>query len=60
MVLNATFNNISAILGQSDLLVEEPGVLGENLRPDLSVSHVTDKLYHIMLSQLETDSILRG
>jgi hypothetical protein len=30
MVLNATFNNISAILWQSVLLVEETGVPGEN------------------------------
>jgi hypothetical protein len=29
MVLNATFNNISAILWQSVLLVEETGVPGE-------------------------------
>ena len=36
MVFNATFNNISIILWQSVLLVEETGV--------------TDKLYHIMLS----------
>jgi hypothetical protein len=33
MVLNATFNNISAISWQSDLLVEETGVPGENHRP---------------------------
>ena len=37
MVFNATFNNISVILG------EESGILGENM------SYVTDKLYHIML-----------
>jgi hypothetical protein len=30
MVLNATFNNISAISRRSVLLVEETGVLGEN------------------------------
>jgi len=30
MVFNATFNHISVILGQSDLLVEETGVPGEN------------------------------
>jgi hypothetical protein len=33
MVLNATFKNISAILWQSVLLVEETGVPGENHRP---------------------------
>jgi hypothetical protein len=35
---NAPFNNISAISGQSVLLVEESGMLGENHRL------VTDKL----------------
>jgi hypothetical protein len=33
MMLNATFNNISAIPWQSVLLVEEIGVLGENHQP---------------------------
>jgi hypothetical protein len=33
MVFNATFNNISVILWQSILLVEETGVSGENQRP---------------------------
>jgi len=33
MVFNATFNNISVILWQSVLLVEETGVPGENHRP---------------------------
>jgi hypothetical protein len=33
MVFNATFNNISAILWQSVLLVKETGVPGENHRP---------------------------
>ena len=37
MVLNATFNNISAISWRSVLLVEETGVSGENHR--LVVSH---------------------
>ena len=45
MVFNTTFNNISVILWQSDSLVEETGVPGENH----DVSQVTDKLYHIML-----------
>jgi hypothetical protein len=39
------FNNISVILWQSVLLVEETGGPGENHRP----VQVTDKLYHIML-----------
>jgi len=33
VVFNATFNNISAILLQSVLSVEETGVPGENHRP---------------------------
>jgi hypothetical protein len=33
MVFNATFNNISVILRQSVLLVEETRVPGENHRP---------------------------
>jgi hypothetical protein len=33
MVLSATFNNISAILWRSVLLVEETGVPGENHIP---------------------------
>ena len=41
MVLNATFNNISAISWQSVLMVEEIGVPGE----------VTEKLYHIKLNR---------
>ena len=40
MVLNATFNNSSAISWWSVLLVEETGVPGEN--------HGPDKLDHIM------------
>jgi hypothetical protein len=45
MVLNATFNNISAISWWLVLLVEENRVQDKttNLSPD------TDKLYHIML-----------
>jgi hypothetical protein len=43
IVFNVTFNNISVILWQSVLLVEETGVPWENHR------QVTDKLYHIML-----------
>jgi hypothetical protein len=36
MVFNATFNNITFILWQSVLLVEETGVPGENQRPPAS------------------------
>ena len=36
MVFNATFNNISVILWQSALLVEETGVPRENYRPAAS------------------------
>jgi hypothetical protein len=32
-VFNATFNNISVILWQSVLLLEETGIPGENQRP---------------------------
>ena len=45
MVLNATFNNISAILWQSVLLMEETG---ENT----VLPQVTDKLYHIKLHRV--------
>ena len=43
MVFNATFNNISAILWWSVLLVEEYPEKTTDL------SQATDKLYHIML-----------
>jgi hypothetical protein len=45
LVINATFNNISAISWRSVLLVEEP----ECLEKTTNLSQVTDKLYHIML-----------
>jgi hypothetical protein len=32
MVFNATYHNISVILWQLDLMVEETGVAGENYR----------------------------
>ena len=36
MVFNVTFKNTSVILWQSDLLVEETGVAGENHQPAAS------------------------
>ena len=45
MVLDATFNNISATSWQSVLLVEETVVPRETT----DLSQITDKLYHIIL-----------
>jgi len=45
MMLNATFNNITAISGRSVLLVEKTGETTD-------LPQVTDKLDHIMLYQV--------
>ena len=44
MMLNTTFNNISAISCWSVSLVEETGV---PVKKPTDLPHVTDKLYHI-------------
>jgi hypothetical protein len=54
MVFNATFNNISVILWQSLLLVEEIGVPGEN--PVLL--QVTDKLLSHNVSKYQNLEVI--
>ena len=49
MLLSATFNNISAILWRSVLLVEEIGVPGENHRP---VANNRQTLSHNVVSNI--------
>ena len=53
-VLNATFNNISAISWRSVLLVEETGVFGENSRP--VASHRQTLSHNIVSSTLHNVS----
>ncbi len=45
MVFNATCNNSSVISWRSVLLVDETGVLGENV----DLPQVANKCYHILL-----------
>jgi hypothetical protein len=64
MVLNATFNNISAISWWSVLLVEETGGPGENHRPAAShwqVYHIKLYMYTSLCSRFEqTTSVVIG
>jgi len=46
-VLNATFNNISAMSWRSVLLVEETGVPGENRRPAANHSQTLSHQVHL-------------
>ena len=58
MVLNATFNNISVILWQSVLLLEETGVPGENHRPVASHWQIlAPKLIEMWLEKREKKRI---
>jgi hypothetical protein len=55
MVFNATFNNISVILLQSFLLVEESGVPTENHRP--AASHFQILSYNVVSSTARLSGI---
>jgi hypothetical protein len=63
MMLNTTFNNISAILCQSVLLVEEIRVPGENHRPvachrqTLSLNVVSSTPYLNTMSGIRTHNV---
>jgi hypothetical protein len=55
---SATFNNISVILWQSVLLVEETGVLRENHRPATSKRQTwSHNVVHLVLSEIQTHNI---
>ena len=56
MVFDATFNNISATLWLSVLLVEETGVHGENQRPAASYWHILSRNIASSTSCHERDS----
>jgi len=55
MVLNTTFNNISVILWQSVLLVEETGIPRENHRP--AASHWQTLSHNVALSKPRMNGI---
>ena len=58
MLFNATFNNISVILWQSVLLVEETGAPEENHQP--AASHwqtLSRNVVHLALSESQTHNI---
>ena len=58
MVLNATFNNISAISWRSVLLVEETGGPGKNHRPVASHRQtLSHNVVHLALIEIQTHNI---
>ena len=59
MMLNATFNNISVLLWQSVLLVEESEVPGENHRPAASHWHTSTNIASntLRLSGIQTHNV---